>query len=539
MPRIHDKKAIESRFMRRRQFLAGVGGAALCLPPLLSMMSRLAIADTVGRVKRVICIPTSYGIAWSMFFPGTPSSARTQQATPDLPIWTTPLTGSASPYTLPFTTDPSGTAVIGAPFQPLLSKMNLYAGLDYVSREKYQISEGLIGHTNGPLGANGGTYGLPSSSNSGGRVLPFGQSLDNVIAKCPAFYRSTPAVPVLRMASTEHVTGYSYSRTHVNTSPEEATYEHFYLGDTPIFNKLFSNLPSTSPSSTSTTGPKQLALTDAFLQDYKALKNNPRISAADQRILDQYVSGIGDLQSRIKANQIAAVSCSSQSLTTLKGQLQSVADISPYLYGFPVPQAGVKSCLAMLRNYNEIIKNAFLCDLTRVVVLANEVTQDAPIGAGTFQDQLHCHNAQLDGPLHAWFTNNVVAHLASLLDATPDPMNPGTSLLDNSVLLFTNEHAGGNAEHSGRSLPVMTIGSAGGALKTGYMFDCSQHAQSGAGRPYAQLLISIMKAVGLQPSDYAVGGDGNPNGFGDYNGADPNYQAFASTHNSPLPFVNV
>jgi hypothetical protein len=535
MRKIHDKKTIESRFFRRRQFLAGVGGAALCLPPLLSMFSKLARADTVGRVKRVICIPTSYGIDGGMFFPSAPSSAKTQQATPDLPIWTTPLTGPASPLKLPFTSSPSGIAIIGTPFQPLLSKMNLYAGLDYVSHEKFQISEGLIGHTYGPLGANGGTYGLPN--NDGGRALAFGQSIDNVIAKAPGFYKTAPVVPVLRIATTFHVSNYSYSRTHVNTSPEAATYEQCYMGDTPIFNKLFSNLPAPSASGTSTVA-TELAITDTFLQDYKTLKNNPRLSAADQKILDQYISGIGDLQTRIHANQLAGASCSTSNLTTLKGQLQSLADVSPYYYGFPVPQAGIKSCLALLQNYNAIIKNAFLCDLTRVVVLANEITQDAPAGSGTFQDQLHCHNALLDGPLHAWFMNNGVANLALLLDGTPDPLNPGTSLLDNTVILFTNEHSGGNSEHSARGLPLMTIGSAGGALKTGYMFDCSQHSQSGAGRPYAQLLISIMQAVGLQPSDYAVGGAGNPNGFGDFDATDANYGAFASTHNSPMPFLN-
>jgi hypothetical protein len=47
-----------------------------------------------------------------------------------------------------------------------------------------------------------------------------------------------------------------------------------------------------------------------------------------------------------------------------------------------------------------------------------------------------------------------------------------------------------------------------------------------------------MQALGLGASDYAVGGAGNPHGFGDWENA-PEYQMFASTHNSPLPFLNV
>jgi hypothetical protein len=149
-----------------------------------------------------------------------------------------------------------------------------------------------------------------------------------------------------------------------------------------------------------------------------------------------------------------------------------------------------------------------------------------------------------DQPMHAWFLNNIVADLAVMLQNTPDPLNPGTTLLDNTVILFTNEHVGGNAEHAGRSLPFLTIGSAGGALKTGYYWDCRQRPYTGdqysydVGRPCAPLLISIMQALGLQPSDYAVGGVGNPNGFGDWEMC-TDYQAFASTHNSPMPLLNM
>jgi hypothetical protein len=286
------------------------------------------------------------------------------------------------------------------------------------------------------------------------------------------------------------------------------------------------------------------------LQDYKNLKNNPRLSAADQQTLDQYISGIGDLQARIHANQIAAASCSPSNLSALKSQLQ-VSPSSPVYYGFPGADyagrpTGITSCLKMLQNFNAIIQSAFLCDLTRVVTVSNFIFRDAVLDSGTIQNEFHCHDASIDGPMHAWFLNNVVANLAVLLQNTPDPLNPNTSLLDNTVILFTNEHQGGNAEHSGATLPIMTIGSAGGALKTGYYVDCRQRPYTGGqyspdyGRPYAQLLISIMKAVGLQPSDYAVGGNGNPNGFGDFH-ADGNgmYAPFASTHNSPLPFVNV
>ena len=548
MRRIYDQKAISSRLVSRRQFLAGAGGAALVLPSLLSLRPRSAQAAPLTPVKRIVCFPTLYGISPSMFFPPTPpSSAQTQQSASDLPIWTTPLTGSGSPFNLPFTSDASGIATIGAAFQPILSKVNLYQGLDFT------VGSEVVGHTYGALGANHASSGTTFDAGTGSRSPGFGQSIDNVIAKSPNFYQSTPAVSVLRMASTPDCVSQSYSRPSANTSLADPTYENYYLGDTPIFNALFSNVSTTSQPAPPPTTNNQVTVADTFLQDYKALLNNPRISSADQQILNQYVSGISDLEGSIQANQLAAASCSSSNLAQLKSQLQTKANNQDY-WGFPGTDSsnnttGIASCLKLLQNYNSIIQNAFLCDLTRVVNFANEIFQDAVLTAGTIQSEFHCHIAEQDGPMHAWFLNNIVAGLAVLLQNTPDPLNPGTTLLDNTVILFTNEHSGGNAEHRGRSLPVMTIGSAGGALKTGYYVDCRQRPYTAdaynydVGRPYAQLLISLMQAVGLQPNDYlSVGGYNNPNGFGDWDVSGGNtgteYQPFSSTHNSPLPFIN-
>lgn len=544
MSRTPDRSAHPSRFLGRRQFLIGAGSVTLSLPPLLSVMSKVAAAQTMNPVKRLICLPTLYGISPSMFFPPTPpGAAETKRATPDVPIYTTPLSGSGSPFQLGYTSDASGIAALGKAFQPLLPKMNLYQGLDYAVD-----GSSTIGHTYGPLGANCVSSGTDFSSKAGGRSIGFGQSIDNVVAKSPRFYSAPAAVPVLRMSSTVDGQNFSYSRASVNTSPADPTYEDFTLGDSEAFARVFANLPTPSSSPSSSVAATKLTILDTFLQDYKTLRSNPRLSAADQKLLDGYIAGIGDLEARIRATQSAAAACSTTSIEALQGQLQVSANNQVY-YGFPGQDTsghttGVTSCLKMMQNMNTIIQSAFICDLTRIVVLANEIFQDAVLDGYTIGSEFHCHVATQDGPMHAWFLNNVVAAMAALLDSTPDPFNPGTTLLDNTVILFTNEHSGGDAQHSGKSLPIMTLGSGGGALQTGYYFDCRQRPYTGTpytydlGRPYAQLLVSIMTALGLLPSDYSVGGDGNPTGFGDFNGA-TDYKAFTATHNSPLPFVNV
>ena len=534
-----DRKTIESRFVSRRQFLLGVGGATLALPMLASLFPREVEAATLG-AKRLICFPTLYGIAPTMFFPPVPAaSAQTQISTPDLPIWSAPLTGAG--FTLPFTNDSSKIGLIGTAFQPVLSKMNLYQGLDY---------PGGGGHTYGALGANPGNSGTSFSASTGYRSPGFGQSIDNVVAKSGSFYKSTPPMPVLRMATTANCVNWSYSRTSANTSPADPKYENFYLGDTQLFNLLFSNLPTSG--SPPPPVDNRVTIGNAFLQDYKTLLNNPRISSTDKQILNQYIDGINSLEAGLSGGGSTSASCSSTSLATLKTQLQTKANNQDY-WGFPGIDSsnnttGITSCLKLLQNYNAIIQNAFLCDQTRVVVFANEIWQDGVLPSGTLQAEMHCHIATQDGPMHAWFLNNVVAALAVQLQNTPDPLNPGTSLLDNTIILFTNEHSGGNNEHVGQQLPVMTIGNAGGALKTGYYFDCRQRPYTGnqynfdMGRPYAQLLIAVMQALGLSSSEIlSVGGYNNPNGFGDWSTQGTytanDYATFSSTHNSPLPWI--
>ncbi|MGZ3722247.1 MAG: hypothetical protein ACXVA9_04910, partial [Bdellovibrionales bacterium] len=187
-----------------------------------------------------------------------------------------------------------------------------------------------------------------------------------------------------------------------------------------------------------------------------------------------------------------------------------------------------------------------------VVVWGNDIWQDTPMSDYSAGAMFHSHDDGTGGPLrtcekHAFFLN-VIAQLAKRLDATPDPLSSSGSLLDNSVILFTNEH-GGVKSHGVFSIPTLTIGSAGGYFKTGYYVDCRQRPYSkdayheSIGRPNKQLLISIMNAVGLQPAEYMSNGDGK--GFGDFETSvfgptsTINYNKFVNSHNDPLPFIKI
>ena len=138
--------------------------------------------------------------------------------------------------------------------------------------------------------------------------------------------------------------------------------------------------------------------------------------------------------------------------------------------------------------------------------------------------------------------------LAESLDRTPDSNNDDGTLLDNSILLFTNELGAWNTSHNVFSIPAVTFGAGGGYFNTGHYIDYRQRPLELVknyypGRPYKQLLQSMMSAVGVPASEYMAFGDGN--GFGEF---DPRiaqfsfdedvYSRYAAEHNDPLPFVS-
>ena len=88
-----------------------------------------------------------------------------------------------------------------------------------------------------------------------------------------------------------------------------------------------------------------------------------------------------------------------------------------------------------------------------------------------------------------------VAYLLGKLDAVKE--TNGT-LLDNSLVLWVNELAKGNA-HSHEPLPVVIAGKCGGALRTGRFV---QYAQQ---QPHNNLLVSVANAMGVALTTF-----GNP-----------------------------
>lgn len=107
-----------------------------------------------------------------------------------------------------------------------------------------------------------------------------------------------------------------------------------------------------------------------------------------------------------------------------------------------------------------------------------------------------------------WFWTQLVTKVISKLATTDDPAAPGTKVLDNSLIYVMSE-IGDGQDHTRVSeilypqtpdyLPLVTIGKAGGALKSGQVVQFPIDVKDKAGsvnRPAADIYLTMAKAMG-------------------------------------------
>jgi hypothetical protein len=111
-----------------------------------------------------------------------------------------------------------------------------------------------------------------------------------------------------------------------------------------------------------------------------------------------------------------------------------------------------------------------------------------------------------------WFTTQLVTKLVSLLATTPDPAaNDGSKVLDNTLILWMSEIGDGQDHnraseiifpHTPANLPIVTIGKAGGAIKSGqvvrFAVDPNKETAKTTDRPATDLYATLAQAMGAK-----------------------------------------
>lgn len=502
-----NKKAIENRRINRRQFLVGTGSTFLMLPPLMSLMPREVRAQVMNQnITRSVIYMGGLGINRQLMYPNSPVSGLTTfTGSPDLRYRLL----EDIPGDLSFVLDRANFAAL-YPYMNVLHGMSMTGG-------NYQ------GHSHTVL----------AGTHSQARNPTFGKTIDAILEDSTNVYNSTSTVPIKALRIANSIGG-EMSWRIVNGS---RTNNRGLIGDTNVFNTLFASLSTTPQNAKTRDEINREQIVDKVFTDLKSLENDKRLSKSDKTLLDRWVSGVNDLQKRLAGS---GPTCARPSMT-----LYASGNGNPYQFPWTDSNWGDPNAGQVFDNYVEMIKLAFECDLTRVVYISNSLWRDRPDGrTGGLH---HECPSDVESAIRQKWGLLKMRDLATALRNTSDPLNSSGNILDNSTILFTNELGDWTTGHSISNMPCITFGRGGGAMKSGYYVDSRQTRNLASflgdpGRPFKQILQTIMKSMGVTQQEYSQFGR---NGFGEFipgvqqfgkNVADV-YLPYANEHNDPMPFI--
>jgi hypothetical protein len=229
------------------------------------------------------------------------------------------------------------------------------------------------------------------------------------------------------------------------------------------------------------------SILDAVLQETNDLK--PKISTGDRKKLDEYLESVRSIEKRIDT----------------AGKQERIEGWRPTLEkpNMPRPANEIPQNVPdHMKLMLDLIVLAFQMDKTRIAtcMLNNDLSQM------NFKFLEGCH-----GALHLDLTHNGhvpeleamylktnqyhVKQFTYLVQRLKDIDEGGTSLLDNSILMFTSSLYDGDA-HGADQLPIVLAGGAGGALKGGRAVDFLDKGNEN--RRACSLYLSIMDQMGVK-----------------------------------------
>jgi hypothetical protein len=479
----------------RRQLLKGVGGFSLTLPFLPSLLTSQELKAAESKIpKRFVAVCNFDGYFQSLYYPTT---AADQMIASD--IFTKRLADIPGPI----------SKVFDSSFDPFRSKMNLYRGLDI---------PGSVGHSTANMlcGAAREVFGdtLP--------VDPVGKSksIDVLLSRSRNFYATVPQYSSLLGQEPSYGYGMSFDKD-LNNKTIRLPYD---LTPNAMFEKVFGSR-IVDPAVADKFKAKKLTIGDLVVQEFKTLMGHRRIGAEDRRTVANFVDEINSLNKRINA-QATILSC-------VKPTLRSTGS----RYWDLMTDTDKKNFFS---NYIDIIIAAMACNLTQIGIVSMRLFG-------------HDHALSHADPNDLENQKKYLANTKKISDVVVEFLTKmenfkeidGSSMLDNSVLFWGNEDSAGGP-HSCISMPAATFGSAGGNINTGHYVDYRQRPffrhpdGQEIGRSYTQLLITIMRSLGMEPSEYLTSGDGG--GFGSFKVnplyTEGRYAPYEKFRNDTLPYIS-
>ncbi len=249
---------------------------------------------------------------------------------------------------------------------------------------------------------------------------------------------------------------------------------------------------------------------DVVLEEAKSLQG--KLGRADQQKLDQYLTAVRSVEQRIEFMEarrrldVLDEKNPGPSKVVIDGRFTD--EKTRYLW---------KNTEAVRRDperhgeYISLLADlmvlAFQTDTTRVATIAAGSDEAMFPGVVTVGYEKHCHTLEHQGnagrvedadpiareacrQIHAWYTS-LFAEMIRKMQAIDEG---GSSLLDNSMILYTSYMADGG--HGTRDYPALLCGRAGGTLKTG------QHLAFDKNTPMANLYVEMLDRMGNKGGEF-------------------------------------
>jgi hypothetical protein len=426
--------------LHRRTFLRGAG-VGLALPWLEAMLPRSAGAASAGAVAGKPPVRMAF-----LFTPnGVIPSA-----------WEPKEIGAK--YTLPPTLEP---------LAPVKNEVLVLSGLS--QHRAYALGDGPGDHARSAAAFLTGAHPYKTS----GANIRAGVSVDQIAAS--TIGRNTP-LPSLELGIDRGATagncdsGYSCAYSSCISWKTPTTPMAKEINPKLVFERMFGS-GNVAPQEREQRNFLRKSILDLVREDSDRL--NKKLGVADRRKMDEYTSGVRELEMRIE----------------LAGQ---AAARRPANASVPV---GVPEDFAMhVELMFDLLALAFQTDMTRIAtfMFGNEGSNRgySMVGAKDGHHSLshHRNNPEMIAQLKR-IDRYLIGHYAAFLARLRSIREGEGTLLDNSMVLYGSGIKDGNA-HSHNDLPILLAGRAGGRLLPG------RHLRLPNETPLNNLFLSMLDRVG-------------------------------------------
>jgi hypothetical protein len=252
----------------------------------------------------------------------------------------------------------------------------------------------------------------------------------------------------------------------------------------------------------------------AFDRLFGDAANQPKPMGADYTgdTLDIALGEIGDLNGRLTGatSELNKLALHRDALTALKsssgmpmmppqivtGPLASVEKIRPQLQGKTGEAYKYAYFSDMFDAQVDNMARVLVSGMSRVVTLqAGSADNDliVPVGPG-YPHHVTSHG---DQPTFASVQNWYFGKMARFMEAldVPDPLAPGMTVLDNTVIVIIAECL--PYTHSSNGVPALLLGKLGGKIRTGGVIDAK-------GASNKTLMSTVLKAFNVDPVQFGT-----------------------------------